>query len=336
MEIFETTPIEEYEHTHAPYFIKWLLQNDMEFEVNRIPIRGFPNRNRDYDHSFVVRYTDITIRNSRNNSHLIPEIFVRFEVRCETVCSIQGARPKVSEHEIRASYRHSHLQSANTSGFTGFCLGSGDLRNFALEEYFAPSDEAAELFFLLMKDFLSWESVETTPYRFMNTIGKVNTLAANNTLNFPERPILKTYDFPEFSISDGRVIVSREWAEKQLPHDYIFFDGKYYLWGNVNRYTVEGYAQWEQSQTILRGALGIVFKGVERPSEISRSIITNFDDLTEDDKIAHPKLVDLYVKYTEQHIENWLLKKIYSEGAFRNDNAQESVGSNSLPVLKSL
>lgn len=128
-------------------------------------------------------FDEITIKNSNKRSHVIKDLFVKiifdfiddnYVLRNE----LYGYRTFITQNEANVSYCHSHL-SINGK----FCLGSGPLRKFMdsysyslclIKKYIDAFDEML----LMIFHYVRWESLEGTPYRYLQNI--VNRSSSNS------------------------------------------------------------------------------------------------------------------------------------------------------------
>jgi len=131
---------------------------------------------------FYLKYNDITIENSNNDSHLIKSLFVKIKFNTTNnkfVDYIQGYRGEMSIQELCSSYSHSHL-SSHTRDFNSFCLGASelsiiwdDLRNNNFNE------NTFDLFLYTLNEYVKWESLEGGPYT------KIENLSYSTSRNVP-------------------------------------------------------------------------------------------------------------------------------------------------------
>ena len=63
--------------------------------------------------SITVRYPEVTITNSNNESHTIKELYVKHSIELSSFLfhSVIGNRLEITEKEASGGYRHSHLPS---------------------------------------------------------------------------------------------------------------------------------------------------------------------------------------------------------------------------------
>ena len=120
----------------------------------------------------VVFFPEITIRNSKNNTHIIRELYIIIKFREDgTIESIKGTRGLVSDDERRADYIHSHLNRYEGD----FCLGSSLVAELKAELSDEFNEDNFETLLYHLESLASWESVEGTPYRHMTSITRSST-----------------------------------------------------------------------------------------------------------------------------------------------------------------
>lgn len=112
-------------------------------------------------------YPKITLKNSINLTHNIYNLVVRVSMSDTYFSdSLQGIRFSFTSKELVANYAHSHLPSVN--GFQNFCTGSGSkfkaLLTSMKEEF---SDHTYTMFLMQLEYYLSWESVEGKPHKYI-------------------------------------------------------------------------------------------------------------------------------------------------------------------------
>ena len=138
------------------------------------------NKNYLYIHLY---FDEITIKNSRNKSHIIKDLFVKISFyknsmdQYELMSGLSGYRTFITQNEANIGYCHSHLSSGGN-----FCLGSGPLDKFMSKhayslllkkEYIDTFDEML----LMIFQYVRWESLEGTPYKKLENIVKINSIS---------------------------------------------------------------------------------------------------------------------------------------------------------------
>lgn len=132
----------------------------------------------------VIRFPKINIKNSKEMSHTIENLFVKIETHLiEGTLSIQnvhGARTKLTYEEYVSTYCHSHLtfSKEQIGRYSKFCTGSGEINNIKLMFNSSNNDwNLLRLYLLHLNTFVSWESLEGGPYRRISEIGNHSILS---------------------------------------------------------------------------------------------------------------------------------------------------------------
>ena len=147
------------------------------FQINkkvRIDLRGI-----------IVRFSEVTVRNSQSRSHTIKDLFIRTRFRSHNdrlnIEGVYGTRTTLSYAEHNSRYLHSHLKKTRIEPsdkyfrFGRFCTGSGSI-NIAIADLNSQGFSADRyISYLLNLDTLAaWESIEGVPYA---KIKDINSLA---------------------------------------------------------------------------------------------------------------------------------------------------------------
>ena len=153
---------------------------DINFEVSshnnklKIEIQGI-----------YILFPIVNITNRDNNRHTIKDLLV--EIRLYNrgnqnirIDSLKGGRLTLSYAEYQSDYFHSHLSTTKgviSSGMTlpymdSFCTGSGEINIFQLSiNGDGFTEERFMRYAMQILSLVSYESIEGTPYRYMNRIG---------------------------------------------------------------------------------------------------------------------------------------------------------------------
>ena len=145
----------------------------------------------------LILFPEIVITNKLNESHIIRDLYVNFEVTYSwdekgfTIsCSEKRAiRGTLSMDEYLAGYSFSHLSSGVEEWGT-FCMGSGEMSRIAYilrYEYITKNSsektisqylELLELYLFNFDSYLTWESVDTAPYKYISSVGASNRITS--------------------------------------------------------------------------------------------------------------------------------------------------------------
>lgn len=157
-----------------------------------------------YKMNIIIHYPEIEITNSRNNSHIIKDLYVAIPI---SICNLrnnesegsynkpfihglQGCRFTCNQLEYLTGYLHSHLsvktKYINCENFNDFCTGEGDMSlligqlNELLFEIPTRSQNLKldlnlfELYFRHINTYIRWESLEGGPYIQISTINNIS------------------------------------------------------------------------------------------------------------------------------------------------------------------
>lgn len=273
------------------------------------------------DCNIIIHFPEIEITDG-TNKHTIKDLYVQLEIELKRDyldLNLYGIRGSVSSKEALSNYGHSHFCGINQK-FSSFCLGSGPLSNYKtiLSGW---NSEDWEYYFILLNDYLKWESIEGTPYRYIANIGKSNNLerVAYNTV--------KNYFYPvsniTYKVTDKKInVLADDNLERKLVVNlpnvlkcYKSNDGKYY--SNNASYV-----------SIIEGNTLFTFKG----KKIIFKIIKDDNDNAERIKYNAPN-----PEFTKQYcilLSKKLTEACIKRGNIRKEDITEdstiSVGEDSL------
>lgn len=124
---------------------------------------------------FVVLYfPEVIIRNSVNEKHTIKDTYIRLTFKLSEKYNLDDVgirRATYTYAEYQSAYIHSHVSGSSSTMLTSYtssiCLGSTAVasQRTLLSARFDPSTYVN--FLWLLKNWISWESVEGGPYRYM-------------------------------------------------------------------------------------------------------------------------------------------------------------------------
>lgn len=127
----------------------------------------------------VVHFPEIEIKNSKRQSHIIKDLYVGQVILKDGKFAndqLRGVRATLSQKEIASNYSHSHISGhpsdLKSHGwyYGGFCTGSGPINQSISILRSRVSEPDFQLFCLHLKEFVKWESIEGTPYRYINDV----------------------------------------------------------------------------------------------------------------------------------------------------------------------
>lgn len=166
------------------------------------------------DYYITIHFPEIEITNSRNESEVIYDLYVRFLVKEGSyILGIHGFRTTYTNQQIKKNYCHSHINGVPNSGFSSFCIGQADIRDvlsMTLEDknkLLGEKEDILEYLLLQLEVYLSWESIEGTPYNYINEIAEDEIIRYIKNLgqplnvgNLTVKSLLKTHiaDFQKY------------------------------------------------------------------------------------------------------------------------------------------
>ena len=179
-----------------------------------------------------ILFPDETITNSKGKTHRIRDLIVSFDIgitgrnneRRLYLHTPTGIRAAFYSNELQADgFLHPHLRKANPRHYssclqlTDFCTGSGEINTMMAD--MLTRDHAVEdyhMFFMFLKTFVSWESIEGTPFHHLHKlIGREN----RRVINPSNREVETLIDYMESLLYDD--ILSTDGL------NYFIRNGKY-------------------------------------------------------------------------------------------------------------
>ena len=182
-------------------FEKRLQILKLEYDID------IPNKN------IKVKYNDITVTNSKNDTTVLPEVYVKicFERFKDGFCifDLKGFQNVTTYDQKKVNYIFSHLYSSGSYEFSSFCFGQGYMNNF--KKTALNSEASISVFLNALKNYLSYESLEGGPYRRISSINN-----SSKYLRIRETPIIKwnkyinifVNEYSEYTISNNIVAFS--------------------------------------------------------------------------------------------------------------------------------
>lgn len=174
--------------------------------------------------SIIVRYPELTIKNSRQQSLQIKDLFIKltFDIEGDLNIGLDGTRTTYTLEEFASDYTHSHLPKKklhtfeeNRMRYEAFCLGTGEIKDFISMFNAEPTVGNFESVIYMMNTVASWESLEGTPYAALE-----HTLAKH--LNVPNVSL----DDCQFIFNEILVMARKL---KSFDIDWVYKDNKYVI-----------------------------------------------------------------------------------------------------------
>lgn len=124
--------------------------------------------------SITIHFPEVTIKNSVEQSLILKDIYFQLHIFNGRVEYVEMTRTTASEKELRNNYLFSHLRDTTPGVLSSnICYGS-DTPIRKIKDLCVSSSvntfKNINTFFFLLKEFVSWESLEGTPYRYMDAV----------------------------------------------------------------------------------------------------------------------------------------------------------------------
>lgn len=265
-----------------------------------IDLQGAGRPGRSYN--LIIRFPQLTIRNSSKKTHNIEELYVKIKfLNCSFSCdNIQGIRAKLSPTEYQSAYAHSHLPSNAIYDFGDFCLGSTTFKALATDltvnDWRVDPENwqmLFEAFLFQLNAYLRWESLEGTPYKYMENIGTGSDedIQISLTVVFMAKKLFleyiasgQHYDKLEFVIDSktGKVeLLITDWMEEILSNctsEFCYRDqlGNFY---NTLKPSgsgeIDNFVPFTFQGNIVKSKLIITTQEDSRRKYASRTIVNN-------------------------------------------------------------
>lgn len=204
-------------------------------------------------YELVIKFPEITIQNSKGNSHKIFDLYFGFKfqideekMRFQFRSQPYGWRGKYQLNEAGSWYHHSHLHSGNYSpGNNYFCLGTGPIAQLFMMyqesfKQFSTVNDFEDFFFsvcLLINGYVAWESIEGVPYYQISNLVKISDTESQQEFTNPvSKDEVKNYYISLRGFSGGQ---HRAFAEKVLERAQFSFDPNTLKFKIINEPTID-------------------------------------------------------------------------------------------------
>lgn len=128
-------------------------------------------------YQIIIKFPEVEITNGKEK-HIMKDLYVRVLIKPDgTIRSgLSGTRGKLSIHEIRSQYAHSHLPYCypRDMSFQPFCTGIGPINQVMMVLSTKFSVVNFKMFCFHLKVYVAWESKEGKPHMYIENISKVN------------------------------------------------------------------------------------------------------------------------------------------------------------------
>ena len=266
----------------------------------------------------VIYFPEITITNSVELSHTMKDVYFKLEFYKKKLDSISLARTTLTDKEFKSNYIFSHSNYDYIGKWGGYlCLGMtafANIKNKLCNGYLFYNIQA---FLLMLKDYLSWESIEGKPYKYISQINEKGDLYIKSRRIYRciesstayYKIIKNITDFSyTYELLEGKYVIklteeSINQIEELLTTNYP--ESCYYLVNNescvlnsdINNTSIE---------TIQNTNSEIIFKGNVIKNKI---IITDNEVTIEPPKRIHRDTLKEVVSMLENNFKDYLINK---------------------------
>jgi hypothetical protein len=132
------------------------------------------------DLGIILKFPEILIKNGSGHRHTIKDLYVKISAKNSSYkpeveyYSINGARGEITDAELSATYRHSHISrfdgNMGPGVFGHFCLGSSMLADKRVWKLNDPL--SFEMMLYNIQDLVEWESLGGVPHIRMETLAR--------------------------------------------------------------------------------------------------------------------------------------------------------------------
>lgn len=156
-------------------------------------------RDRNFDLELIIHFPETIVTNRDFIKHTIKDLYfiIKFIKTGNSYdLKFTGKRSTYSINEIVSGYNHSHLPSTNLRTInnwkfgTEWCLGASELTNY--KNIVNTSKENLQMLLLLIPNYISYESIEGRPYKYLKDVGISKTGLEKVHLLYIER-LYKSY-----------------------------------------------------------------------------------------------------------------------------------------------
>lgn len=183
----------------------WFQKNNYTFDYTNEIRKNQASYFYSYEYVLIIKFPFIEITNSKKEIHIIEDLYVivPFNKHGNCKANIYGFRGKLTNLEYSNNYYHSHLSNTHELHVPAFCLGTGPLNQILSTMYSKPFNKDFFSYFLAnLNVYVSWESIEGSPYRRMeNNIIRNKIIPKENEDQPPFKEFIeKSLDNLDFDI----------------------------------------------------------------------------------------------------------------------------------------
>lgn len=291
--------------------------------------------------TFILYYPEIKITNSYKIEHIIKDLYIYLYINIYTLSIyMQLRRTTLSSKEQSHNYLFSHYSTNKvTERYGKFCYGSdGNFMSMAMNgefqiKVFKERDiNYFELFLYNLETYLSWESLEGTPYRYINKLKE--SVSNSNALKNPEANFIdvviqnfvdylnsETIKFFNFNVVDNNIQIELNNHLRDFIKESLIYNNNY---NHIGYYENNVFIPLTMNNTSLANKIlvkdFVYFKG----KSIDLQIINEKDVTTEESilsSVVQDTFIEIFIVLLNNKLKNDLTKYNYRQ--IRN-NFQET------------
>jgi len=259
----------------------------------------------------IIKFPEITITNSIGDSHVMKDIFINIYAYSGKFYDISIARTTVNENEYDR-YIFSHTNEYRPGNWcSSLCLGNTDLAEWKQKATSTNNFVYIDRFIASLEGYLSWESLEGKPYKYLAGIktpqiqaygGNISVTEVNDSVSKCLKLIYNSnlkLDYKTDYNEDGELqikIVNRNDIDDLLKNDLIM---QFY------RYQGCSYTRVEKKHIdTTKYASKVVFK-----NEIVPIVIESVENELVLERGCHIAVLNNTIEQIEKDLLNYLIKK---------------------------
>jgi hypothetical protein len=260
----------------------------------------------------IIKFDKFSITNSKDQFHEIVDLYflVPFTNDLLLHSSLYGGRGSMTTIEKAANYAHSHL-NGGWSSIAAFCLGSGPISTYIAAFNVTPDEN--NLFSVLynIKIYVEWESIEGTPYKYIENIGKQSSGRITPTLNFNNvyKDYLIDHKLPlKIKVINGitDIVIDQNILEVQLL-DYVDKHGLLKVYKDPTLGTYQEAIKTDTLSEQVSETPLLTYKGVEiytKTFKLKQQI-----KIEDQEYVIHPEISRAFIENALPRIRDYNFKK---------------------------
>lgn len=149
--------------------------------------------------TIIIHFPELTVTNQNSKRHKIYDMYVRFRMSPMFTTPgenlFYGLRTSMYYAEMGSDYCFSHLSGrtaeARSGQWTSFCLGATDFSILCQDMKTKFDKDKFEFLCIQLPDYLSWESIEGRPHRYIKDISERSLFSSSNSVSVGNSDIEK-------------------------------------------------------------------------------------------------------------------------------------------------